>query len=102
MRKLQEEGKFLEANSLMYKALIDKNYKTTLADMRVLGCVNLVFQNVGIYSHYRRVLHMDPSELEITYKLDGAEYKRKTATRLSSRFFMGDSHLQHFANYPKY
>ena len=77
MRKLQEEGKFQEANRLMYNELIKKNYKTTLADMRALGCVNIKFSDTGVYSKYRRVLHMDTAELEITYKLDGIDCKRR-------------------------
>lgn len=77
MRKLEKEGKFQEANHLMYNELIRKNYGTTLADMRVLGSVNINFNNVGVFSNYRRILHMDTAESEIIYKLEGIPYKRK-------------------------
>lgn len=77
MRKLEAEGKFQEANHLMYNELIRKDYKTSLADMRALGIVNIIFKDVGVFSDYRRVLHMDTAESEITYKLDGINYRRK-------------------------
>ena len=77
MRKLETTGNLQEANSLMYNELMRNNYGTTLSDMRALGLVNIVFKDVGIFSDYRRVLHMDTAESEISYKLDGADYKRK-------------------------
>ena len=78
MRKLEKDGRFQEANHYMYNELVRKNYGTTLADMRPLGRVNIDFNNVGVFSNYRRVLHMDTAECEITYKLDGIYHKRRS------------------------
>lgn len=77
MRELQKQGKYREANDYMYNALKEAGYKTTLADMRTLGEVRLGFDCEGIYNHYRRVLHLDKAEAEISYNLDKTPYKRK-------------------------
>lgn len=77
MREMQEKGDFKNAQYVMWKELIEKGYSTTLADMRALGCVKLVFPTTGVYSDYKRVLHMDTSEAEISYKIDGKAFNRR-------------------------
>lgn len=77
MRQMQSEGDYKNAQYVMYNELIKKGYATTLADMRVLGRVKIVFPSNGIYSDYRRILHMDIAEAEVTYKIDDAFYKRR-------------------------
>lgn len=77
MRQMQSEGDYKNAQYVMYNELIKKGYGTTLADMRVLGRVKIVFSSNGIYSNYRRILHMDTAEAEVTYKIDDAFYKRR-------------------------
>ena len=77
MRALQQQGKYREANDVMYEALRRENYGTRLADMRVLGDVKLTFSCLGVYSRYRRVLHMDTAEAEVFYDLGKAAYRRR-------------------------
>lgn len=77
MRALQKEGKYPEADSLMYNGLVEKGYATKLATMRALGEVVIQFQAGGIFSNYTRVLHMDTAEAEISYLLDAYPFERK-------------------------
>ena len=80
MRKTAEKGDYAAANNIMYDELIKNGYGTQLADMRALGLVKLVFSCDGIYSGYRRVLHMDSSEAEVSYTVSG--------NRCNRRYFM--------------
>ena len=83
MRSLRKEGRFDEANEVLYKALIDNGYDTRLADMRPLGQVKISLSCDGVYSNYSRVIHTDTSELEVSYKIDeGAFCRRYTASRI--------------------
>jgi len=78
MRALQKEGKYQEATNIMHDELIDtKKYGSVQADMRALGCVKLILKSPGVYHSYRRVIHMDTSEVEISYFVDEAFYKRR-------------------------
>ncbi len=77
MRKLQSEGKYLEADWVMYNGLIEKGYKTDLAHMRALGEVMIHFKADGVFSKYSRVLHMDTAEAEVSYKLNKTAFNRK-------------------------
>jgi len=77
MRKLQSEGKYLEADWVMYNGLIEKDYKTELAHMRALGEVTINFKYNGVFSKYNRVLHMDTAEAEVSYLLDKNAFRRK-------------------------
>lgn len=69
MRQLQAQGKYQEAHSMMYEALCQAQYGTRLADMRALGCVKISFSCPDVYRAYRRVLHMDTAEAEISYRV---------------------------------
>lgn len=77
MRKLQKEGKYPEANFVMYNELKKHGYANKLADMRTLGRVEMLFECNGVYSNYRRVIHTDTSEAEVTYKLGNDRHKRR-------------------------
>lgn len=77
MRELQKQGDYEGAHRVMQNELKRKNYGTTLADMRTLGCVKLDFTADGIYNSYRRIIHADTSEVEITYNLDTFAFCRK-------------------------
>ena len=77
MRALQAQGKYEEALRIMYNALVEQKYATTLADMRVLGEVMLTFHCNGIYSDYSRILHLDTAEAEVLYKVDNVFYRRR-------------------------
>ncbi len=77
MRALREARRFEEANMLMYNALCEKGYNTKLGNMRTLGCVKLSLPCYGVYSHYRRVIHMDTAETEVSYKIDGHSFRRR-------------------------
>lgn len=80
MRALRKQGKFAEATDIMYNALLDKKYGTALANMRTLGDVTLRLPCNGIYNGYSRVLHMDTSEAEVTYKIGDSSFKRRYVT----------------------
>ncbi len=69
MRQLQAQGKYQEAHSAMYEALCQAQYGTRLADMRALGCVKVSLSCPDVYRAYRRVLHMDTAEAEISYRV---------------------------------
>ncbi len=77
MREIEKTGDLHAAHAIMYNALLERHYGTTLADMRALGMVNMIFSCPRAYSHYRRVLHMDTAEAEITYNLGEASYRRR-------------------------
>ncbi len=77
MRDLEAQGKDGDACYKMYQALKARGYGTTLADMRALGEVVLDFYCNGVYRDYRRVLHLDTAEAEITYALDKTNYRRR-------------------------
>ena len=78
MRELMAAGQYEDACSMMFDALEEKQYSTRNACMRTLGQVKLTFDCPGVYSGYRRTLHMDSGESEITWKLDGIPYRRRT------------------------
>lgn len=77
MRALQSEGKYLEADWVMNKGLIKEGYKTELAHMRALGEISIKFKYDGIFSKYKRVLHMNTAEAEVSYLLDKYAFERK-------------------------
>jgi len=77
MRALQKEGKMEDACSKMFDALNDAGYGIELGNPRVLGCVRIKFSCKGIFSKYRRILHMDTAEAEIQYKIDDICFNRK-------------------------
>ncbi len=77
MRERRKEGKFDEANALMYNALSEKGYATQLGNMRPLGEVKISLPCNGIYSNYSRVIHTDTAEVEVSYKIDGTAFKRR-------------------------
>lgn len=77
MRKLSSSGNYRDAANIMYDALKENGYATELADMRVLGLVKLWFSCDGVYKKYRRVLHMDTAEAEVSYILGNCAYNRR-------------------------
>lgn len=78
MRKLEKEGRYEEASLVLYKRLKEQNYSAELAGMRCLCQVTIDFSCSGLYSRYRRILHMDRAEAEIKYHLDGFPFCRRT------------------------
>ena len=69
-------GKNEEACNVMFDALNEAEYKTNAAVMRTLGQIKFRFSCNGVYSHYRRMLHMDTGEAEVCYQLGKQENKR--------------------------
>ena len=78
MRELIADGRYEDACSLMYDALQEAGYRTQNACMRTLAQVTLTFDCSGVYNSYRRTLHMDSGEAEISYRLDQSAYCRRT------------------------
>ena len=78
MRELMAAGQYEDACSLMYDALQEAGYRTQNACMRTLAQVTLTFDCSGVYNSYRRTLHMDSGEAEISYRLDQSAYCRRT------------------------
>ncbi|MBQ8494933.1 MAG: glycoside hydrolase N-terminal domain-containing protein [Clostridia bacterium] len=76
MRTLQVSGKTAEACNRMFDALTAAGYGTKPGDPRALGCVRLQLDAKGVYSHYRRILHLDTAEAEIRYQLDNVTHTR--------------------------
>ncbi len=77
MRELEKQGEYLKAKDIMYNALIENNYDTELGDMRTLGEVLIDFSTAGVYSDYRRVIHLDTAEAEVSCKIDDFKVLRK-------------------------
>lgn len=77
MRALQQQGKMAEACSKMFDALNDAAYTVDSGNPRVLGCIRLQLGSQGVYSGYRRILHLDTAEAEITYRLDDVIHTRR-------------------------
>lgn len=77
MRRLHSEGKDEEACNVMYDALNEAEYETNAAIMRTLGQVKLRFTCDGVYSHYRRILHMNTGEAEVRYRLGEENIRRR-------------------------
>ncbi|MBQ2940249.1 MAG: glycoside hydrolase N-terminal domain-containing protein [Clostridia bacterium] len=78
MRALQQQGKMEDACSLMFDALNEGGYTVDSGSPRTLGCVRLQFGCQGVYSGYRRILHLDSAESEIRYRIDAVEHSRRT------------------------
>lgn len=76
MRELHKNGKDAEACNRMYEELSKHGYDALPGRPRVLGCVRFALGNDGIYNRYRRITHMDTGEVEISYRLDTACYRR--------------------------
>ena len=77
MRALGEKGCLEESCSKMFNALNDSEYDISLGNPRVLGCVKMQFECKGVYSNYRRIIHMDTAEAEVQYKIDDINFLRK-------------------------
>ena len=78
MRKLMEAGQYEDACSYMYDALEQAGYGTLKGSMRSLAQVTLLMDCPGVYNNYRRTLHMDSGEAEITYRLGDVPYRRRS------------------------
>ena len=77
MRSLKQEERLEEACSKMFDALKEADYDIDLGYPRALGCVRMIFDCKGIYSRYRRIIHMDTAEAEIQYKIDDIDFTRR-------------------------
>jgi len=78
MRKLMEAGQYEDACSYMYDALEQAGYGTLKGSMRTLAQVTLLMDCPGVYNNYRRTLHMDSGEAEISYRLGDVPYRRRS------------------------
>ena len=77
MRDLIDAGDYLHANNVMYQKLLDAGYKSETGAPFSLGCLQIKFTTESLFSHYRRKLHMDKAECEITYSQKSREVVRK-------------------------
>ncbi len=77
MRELMEAGHYEDACNYMYDELCKAGYSTNAGNIRPLAQVEFFFDCTGVYNHYRRILHMDSGEAEITYQLDKTPYRRR-------------------------
>lgn len=77
MRQLHRSGRDVEACNLMFDALNERGYQYGVASPRVLGCVKLMLGCDGVYSQYRRILHLDTAESQIDYQLNGVPFGRR-------------------------
>lgn len=78
MREMVNAGQYEDACSCMYDALDAAGYATQNACMRTLAQVSFLFDCPGVYRSYRRTLHMDTGEAEITYNIGEVPYRRRT------------------------
>ncbi len=76
MRTLQQSGRMEDACNKMYDALNAAGYDVKSGAPRALGCVRLQLDVRGVYSRYRRVLHLDTAEAEISYQLNTVAHTR--------------------------
>lgn len=77
MRHLHRSGTDAEACNRMFDALNEHGYQYGVASPRALGCVKLTLGCDGVYSRYRRILHLDTAEAQIDYQLNGVPYTRR-------------------------
>ncbi len=77
-RRLIAEGKHEEACGHLCRVLSREGFAPRPADMRTLAQVTVNMDCPGIYNRYRRILHMDSGEAEITYNLGNIPYRRRT------------------------
>ncbi len=77
-RRLFKEGKYGEACGNLCSKLKEKGYNPNSAILRSVGQVTVSVDCPDVYNHYRRILHLDKGEAEITYNLGAAPYRRRT------------------------
>ena len=78
MRRLAAAGDLPAANDWLYERLKEVGYNTCGEDMRTLGQVEFFHDCDGVFSGYRRTLHMDVGVADITYRLGDTPYRRRT------------------------
>lgn len=67
MREMIDAGDYLHANDYMYNQLLESGYQSDTGAPFPLGMLQIKFSTDSLFSHYRRKLHMDTAESEITY-----------------------------------
>ena len=77
MRRLAAAGDLPGAADLMYLRLKEKGYDTVDGDTRTLCQVEYFHTCDGVFREYRRTLHMDTGEADITYRLGDIPYRRR-------------------------
>lgn len=88
MRRLLDAGDYLHANDLMFERLRDSGYDSAVGAPFPLGCLQIGFDTNKQFSHYRRMLHMDKAECEITYTQAGGGVRRRCfVSRRSDTFY---------------
>lgn len=78
MRRLIDDGKFAESCEIMCKTLQERGYGTGQCEMRPVAGVIFKCDCPGVYSDYRRAIHMNTGEADIEYLLDGEPYSRRS------------------------
>lgn len=77
MRQLIDEGDYAKANDLMYKRLRESGYGSSTGRPIILGALSLDFKATGLFSNYKRILHMDTGECEIAYSQKSRHTSRR-------------------------
>ena len=75
-RELLDAGDYYQANDYMWQQLEKAGYLSWVGCPFPLGCLEIRFRSDVLFSDYRRNLHMDKAECEITYN-----QKEKQVTR---------------------
>ena len=77
-RQMSAEGRHEDACAHICAELKKMNFYPSAGDMRTLGQITLFPDCPEVYSDYARTLHMDTGVSEITYRLGGVPYRRRT------------------------
>lgn len=75
-RELIDAGKYAEANDCIFDNLKERGYASKAGSPLTLGSLRLHFKTGAPFSHYRRILHMDRGECEISYRQNTRSAKR--------------------------
>ena len=67
VRNQIDAGDYETANDYMYNQLCNNGYNSKSGKPMILGSLKLHFETESLFSHYRRILHMDRSECEVRY-----------------------------------
>ncbi|MCQ2429523.1 MAG: glycoside hydrolase family 95 protein [Clostridia bacterium] len=88
MRALMDEGRYAESNRLLWDRLSANGYGYGIACPAPLGEVTLTFGYDGLSTGYRRALHLDTAESEVTYTVGRIAVSRRFfASRADGRLW---------------
>ena len=76
VRKKIDNGDFVAAQSVLQKALEQKNFRPQIDYPLPMCELNLSFEQAAVTTEFMRALDMEKGEVTVSYAIDGTKYKR--------------------------